>query len=250
MIPKKIHFCWFGGNPYPQVVETCIASWQKLMPDYELIEWNEKSFDIQSIQFVQEAYESKKYAYVADYVRLYALYTQGGIYLDSDVEVVQSLNPFLSHQAFTGGENSDTCVTGTMGAVKGHPWIKLLLDYYEDKSFYTEQGQQTNTVIITDLTREIYGFTESNQHRQLDDDLHIYPFEYFCAKDFESGMINQTINTFTIHHFNGSWLSEQQKKRHRKVLRYKHAINKLFGPNAFDQLNKTRKKLNSIKIFE
>ncbi|WP_339215174.1 glycosyltransferase [Solibacillus sp. FSL W8-0372] len=215
MIPKKIHYCWFGGNEYPQLMKDCIESWKKYLPEYELIEWNESNFDIKSNQFVKEAYEAKKYAFVSDYVRLYVLYNYGGIYLDTDVEVKKSLNNLLGLKAFTGRESDDSYVTGTLGAEKGHLWIKELLDYYTNKSFYDSNGHLTNTVIITQITKQIYKDIENSNPKRVyeSQDLTIYPFEYFCAKDYKTGILKSTKNTYSIHHFNGSWLSKKTKIR-------------------------------------
>lgn len=243
MIPKIIHYCWFGGNPYPDLVKRCIDSWKKHLPDFKIIEWNEQNFDVNSNTFVKEAYEAKKYAFVSDYVRLYALYNYGGIYLDSDVEVVKSLEPFLEHKAFTGAEDAKYCVTGTMGAEKHHPWIKKLLEYYDDKSFLGDGGSIPNTQIITNITKEMYGFESSSHYQNFNNELHIYPFEYFCAKDYKTGKIKKTENTYTIHHFNGSWLSEKQKKRTKRIFLLERMLNNLFGENAFDTIVKLKRKI-------
>jgi len=236
MIPKIIHYCWFGENPYPEVVEKCKLSWEKYLPDFEIVEWNEKNFDINSNIFVKEAYEAKKFAFVSDYVRLYVLYNYGGIYLDSDVEVIKPLNPFLQHKAFTGGESDNTCVTGTMGAEKNHPWIKKLLDYYDNRSFLQEGDYISNTKIITKITKEMYGFESSSHYVNFNDELHIYPFDFFCAKDFETGKIKITNNTYTIHHFNGSWLTEKQKRKIKRILFIQRTMKNIFGEKAFDIL--------------
>src|SRR5699024_8907222 len=128
MIPKIIHYCWFGGNELSKTTKVCINSWKKKLPDYKIIEWNESNFDINSNQYVKEAYQAGRYAFVTDYVRLYVLYHYGGIYMDTDVEVLKSLDSFLKHQAFTGCENEKNSVTGIIGSEKDHEWIKTLLD--------------------------------------------------------------------------------------------------------------------------
>lgn len=237
MIPKIIHYCWFGRGEHPELVKKCIASWEKYLPEFEIIEWNEDNFDLNSNQFVKEAYEAKKYAFVSDYVRLYALYKHGGIYLDSDVEVIKPLTPFLKHAAFTGGESSDTCITGTMGAEKGHKWIENLLKYYEDKSFYSPKGKITNTIIITEITKKLYGFSTSTSYQNFENELHIYPFDYFCAKNLNTGFVNITENTYTIHHFNGSWLTQRQKIRYKRIL----FLKKILGTKLTNELIKYKK---------
>ena len=214
MIPKKIHYCWFGGKELDEKSKACIATWRKFLPDYEIVEWNETNFDLNQNDFVREAYEKKKYAFITDYVRLYALYHDGGIYMDTDVEVVKSLDDLLSNRAFTGVERGDYCITGTLGAEPNHPWIETLLKYYEGRSFVLENCEldmTTNTTIITAITKASYGWKEGNKLSTLNDGIVIYPFDYLCAKN---GMTNEyriTENTYTIHHFNGSWSTHSNK---------------------------------------
>ncbi|QDQ01314.1 glycosyl transferase [Lysinibacillus fusiformis] len=243
MIPKKIHYCWFGGNPYPPLVEKCINSWKKNMPDYELVEWNESTFDIESNAFVKEAFEAKKYAFVSDYVRLFALYNLGGIYMDTDVEVIKPLTPFLHLQAFTGREGGNTCVTGTMGSVKGHLWIKALLDYYNDRSFLSDDGMNTNTKIITEITHEMFEIKTNVTDIFSSDELTIFPFEYFCAKDFITGKVIIQNTTYTIHHYSGSWLTTKQKRKNEivKILR------KITGPKIFKILYDLKNSTKNIR---
>lgn len=221
MIPKKIHYCWFGKGEMPELTKKCINSWKKYLPDYELILWSEDNFDINSNQYVKEAYEAKKYAFVSDYVRLYSLYNYGGIYMDTDVEVLKTLDKYLEHSAFTGCESDMMCVTGTMGAEKGHKWIGDLLDEYNDKKFILDDGSYnlaTNTQMITKTTKDKYGWESKNKYQVLKGDLHIYPFEVFCAKDCTNGKIKSSNNTYTIHHFSGSWLTKTDKLK-QKIIR-------------------------------
>lgn len=227
MIPKKIHYCWFGRGAMPQLAIKCINSWKQYLPDYEIVVWNEDSFDINSNRYVREAYESKKYAFVTDYVRLYALYHQGGIYMDTDVEVLKPLDSFLDDSAFTGCEDDMMCVTGTMASEKGHSWIAKLLSDYDDRSFILPDGsfdKTPNTKVITDLTINEYGWKPKNIHQILKDGLNIYPFDVFCAKQWRTGKITITKNTHTIHHFSASWLSKTDK--------FKHQIRLLIGQKA------------------
>ena len=220
MIPKIIHYCWFGGNPLPPLAKKCIASWKKFCPDYEIKEWNESNFDININNYVKEAYDKKKYAFVTDYVRLYALYRFGGIYMDTDVEVNQPLDDFLNHRAFTGCENQQYCVTGIIAAEKEHPWIKDLLDGYKNRSFILSNGDIDtipNTEIITKATIERYEWNPVNEYQVLKEDLHIYPFSVFCAKDFKTGRVVVTHETYTVHHFSGSWHSKSDKLKMRII---------------------------------
>lgn len=229
-IPKKIHYCWLGGKPLTPLANKCIESWKKYCPDYEILEWNERNFDISCNKYVQEAYESKKFAFVTDYVRLYVLYYYGGIYMDTDVEAIKCLDIFLNDRAFTGCESEKYCCTGIIAAEKNHPWIARLLDGYNERHFILENGEidyTPNTQIITKLTIEEYGWQLNNEHQLLKDGLNIYPFEYFCAKDLETGKLVVTNNTYTIHHFSGSWLPKTTKLKQR----VKQEIKKVLGPN-------------------
>lgn len=238
MIPKIIHYCWFGLGQMPELAIKCINSWIKHLPDYELVLWNEDNFDINSNQFVKEAYEAKKYAFVTDYVRLHALYHYGGIYMDTDVEVIKPLDEFLKHRAFTGCENEKMCVTGIMGAEKGHRWIEDLLSDYVDKKFIFRDGsfnKTPNTQLITHITIERYGWNPQDVHQVLREDLNIYPFEVFCAKDWQTGKVYQTKNTYTSHHFSGSWLSPTDK--------IKAKIVNLLNPNTTELLVKSKKRV-------
>ncbi|WP_066874224.1 glycosyltransferase family 32 protein [Clostridium mediterraneense] len=213
-IPKIIHYCWFGGNKIPKEALRCINSWKEIMPDYELKIWNEENFDITCNEFVYQAYNNKKYAFVTDFVRLYALYNYGGIYMDTDVEVIKPLNRFLKHRAFTSFENEYSIPTGMMAACKNNEWIKILLDFYNDKEFKLDDGSIyniPNTRTITDITLKNYNLKLNNKYQVLDNNIHIYPFDYFCAKDWRTGKINITENTYTIHHFMGSWVPKKEK---------------------------------------
>ncbi|MFP2504161.1 glycosyltransferase family 32 protein [Buttiauxella gaviniae] len=238
MIPKKIHYCWFGRGQMPELAINCLESWKKNLPDYEIVVWNEDSFDINSNRYVKEAYESKKFAFVTDYVRLYALYNHGGIYMDTDVEVLKSLDKFLVHGAFTGCEDDMMCVTGTMASVKGHSWIEKLLSGYDDRSFILPDGsfdRTPNTKVITDLTISEYGWKPQNILQALKDDLYIYPFDVFCAKQWRTGNVTITKDTHTVHHFSASW--------HSKTDKFKHKIRLLIGPKAAGFIINIMKKL-------
>lgn len=238
MIPKRVHYCWFGKGEFPELTIKCIESWKKYLPEYEFIEWNEDNFDINCNQFVKEAYESKKYAFVTDYVRLYALYNYGGIYMDTDVEVLKSLDIFLHNRAFMGCENEQMCGTGTMAAEKNHRWIKELLDYYENKKFILSEKKYNtipNTYLITQHTINKYGWQSNNEHQILNEGLNIYPFEFFCAKDFRTGKLKVTSDTYTIHHFSGSWLTKKDK--------FKNRIINILGPRYSELVVNLKRKL-------
>ncbi len=213
MIPKIIHYIWFGHGKKNRLIQECMKSWKKYCPDYEIKEWNEENFDINSNLYVKEAYENKKWAFVSDYVRLYALYNEGGIYLDTDCELLGPINDYLSNNAFSGYESDDYIPTAIMGAEKSNEWIKSLLDYYDNKSFYNEDGTidlTTNVITISNLTKEKYNVCYDGKIIDIPGVLTIYPKDYFCPKDGKTGIISFTPNTVAIHHFNASWVNSTE----------------------------------------
>ncbi|MBU3159856.1 glycosyl transferase [Clostridium frigoris] len=223
-IPKIIHYCWFGRNSLPPLAKECIDSWKKYCPDYEIIEWNEDNFDINSNKYVKQAYKAKKYAFVTDYVRLYVLYAYGGIYMDTDVEVLKSLDKFLKNEAFSGFETIQTVPTGIMACVKKFPFFNELLSYYDSRDFMKKDGSYdltTNVTIITDYC--IQNGLKLNNTLQTVKGFAFYPKNYFCPKDHLSGNIHLTSETYTIHHFAGSWISRKDKMKAKTI--------RLLGPN-------------------
>ena len=141
MIPKKIHYCWFGGNPLPPLAVKCIESWKKYLPDYEIKEWNESNFDLNYNDYVREAYEAKKWAFITDVVRLYAMVTEGGIYMDTDVEVLKPLDELLQYDAVSGFESSSRIPTGLMACREGQPLFEELLHEYDVLHFKRPDGR-------------------------------------------------------------------------------------------------------------
>lgn len=235
MIPKIIHYCWFGRGPMPELAKKCIESWHRFMPDYEYRLWNEDCFDIESVPYVKEAYESGKYAFVTDYVRLYALYTEGGIYMDTDVEVLKPYDDLLTLPGFTGYEGSKNLppVTGTMASESGNAWVKEQLESYQDAHFLMPDGTldtTTNTTRITRIMKE--GGFVSNGEKQVYKDMHIFPVEYFCPRQ-TSGEILITDNTYCDHHFMGTW---DEKRKVSFIFR-------LLGPKIVMLLIKLKRKI-------
>lgn len=231
LIPKKIHYCWFGNGNIPDLVVRCIASWNKHASEYEVILWNESNFDIQSTRFTSEAYKAKKYAFVTDYVRLKVLHEHGGIYLDSDVELIGNIDEFLNYKAFSGFEDNNTVPTGIMGAQKGSHWIQELLKLYESKEFTFTNGRLNlipNTKIITEHAIS-NGLELNNSYQEVANMVVFFPSEYFCPKSHYTGKIMITDKTKAIHHFNGSWLSPYQKAKRR----LSKVIIKTFGFSFF-----------------
>ena len=228
MIPKIIHYCWFGKKSLPEEARKCIESWKKYCPDYEIKEWNEDNFDINSCVYVKEAYNEQKWAFVTDFVRLKVIYDYGGIYMDTDVEVCKSLDPLLKWDAFSGFESNNNIPTGIMGGIAKNEWMGYLLSYYKNKHFKSQNGEidlTTNVTTITKMTFEKYKVKLDDTFQVFGENMVLYPFEYLCAKDHSNGIVNKTNNTYTIHHFSGSWIPKKIKIRQRISL----ILQKTFG---------------------
>ena len=226
-IPKIIHYCWFGGKELPELAKFCIASWEKYLPDYKIMRWDESNFDLNSNDYVREAYENKKWAFITDYVRLYALKNYGGVYMDTDVEVLKDITSFLDLKAFSGFDNEKQIPTGIMASEKDGRWVNELLKDYDNKHFVNPDGSfdmTTNVVLITNTTKRLYPFVEKNSYQDFGDVV-FFPKDYFCPKNHEDGKVYLTDNSYTIHHFNGSWLDDKTKKK-RKIYQF---ITRLFG---------------------
>lgn len=233
MIPKVIHYCWFGNGKLPELAIKCIDSWKKFLPEYELRLWNEKNFDISSNRYVSEAYHSKKYAFVTDFVRLYALYNFGGIYMDTDVEVLKSLDDILNIPAFSGYESNkySNFPTGIMASKAKGIWVTEQLEYYNDAQFIRSDGTfdlTTNTQIISRIMQK-NGFILNGKYCIYKNDMHCFPSDYFCPKT-STGVLKITENTYCIHHFAGSWYTPSAMSK------FKNQIKKLFGVNFVDKI--------------
>ena len=231
VIPKIIHFCWFGGGEKSKDVLEYIKTWQQLLPDYKIMEWNEKTYSIEnSIPYVKEAYSSKKWAFVSDYVRLYALYNYGGIYLDCDVEVLKSFNDLLHLPYFIGEERSDDFAieAAVVGFEKGHLLFKNMLDYYQDRPFYIKgQPGAINNWDFDILTMPIIVLDQINKHFQLkriqtkeEFDFNpnvfcVFPADYFSPKSWKTKDLRLTSRSYSIHHFTGSWIKDSKAKLRR-----------------------------------
>lgn len=242
MIPKIIHYCWFGGKPLPELAQRCIESWKKYLPEYKIVRWDESTFDINLNTYVKEAYENRKFAFVTDYVRLYAMYTQGGIYMDTDVEVRKPLDQFLTHKAFSGFENYHDIPTGIMASEKNSPAMKNLLNYYTNRHFVKEDGsfdQTTNVVTITNYYLE-RGLTPDNTLQTIEN-FTFYPNIFFCPNPLD--IVKRIDEIYTIHHRAGSWLDpEEIKKRYSLSAKIKVRTAKLFrllfGHKLYERLRK------------
>ena len=231
MIPKIIHYCWFGGNPLPELAQKCIASWKKYCPDYEIKEWNEGNFDLNCCDYVREAYETKKWAFVSDYARLEIIYTQGGIYLDTDVELLQSLDEFLGLPCFLGTETTGLINTGVgFGAEKGNTAVKVLLGEYENLHFIKNNGMldmipcpQRNDAAIKKLG---YRFSENDIWKI--SQVVVFPPQYFCPIDYQTERINIQECTVSIHHFSASWHTELEER----IYKVRKKFTRKYGKNG------------------
>jgi len=220
----------------PKLAIKCIESWKKYLPDYELRLWNEDNFDLKINDYANEAYHAGKYAFVTDYARLYILYNEGGIYMDIDVEVLKSLDTFLTLPAFSGFEDDTHIPTGIMGSEKNGSWVKEQLEYYKDRHFLLPTGKMdttTNTQIISGIM-ERNGFILKNSYQVYKNCMHMFPKDYFCPLHY--GKIILTENTHCIHHFASSW---NPKKRKLK----KFFLKKILGGNITHNMVKLKRKI-------
>ncbi len=220
MIPKLIHLCWLSNDPYPPKIRKCLDSWKKYLPDYEIMLWNFDRFDRDESLWVRQAFDARKYAFAADYIRLYALYNYGGIYLDSDVEVLKSFDDLLELPYFVGAEQSGTIEAAIIGAEKGCDWIKCCLDYYEGRSFVLPDGRLDIRMLPDIMTETIQAFrplcklsagTEISELKRTDmaGQVFVLPKDYFSPKVFDSRRVFLTPYTYAIHHYQNSWFSHK-----------------------------------------
>ena len=203
LIPKVIHYCWFGRGKQNDLIKRCIESWKKVLPEYEVVLWNEDNFPYEEYPFAQQALKDRKWAFVSDVARLHALYYNGGIYMDTDVEMIKPLDKFLEHGFFSSFESKRHLPTGLMGAKKGNLYVKLLLDWYRDKSYGKDFYEIANTRIITRITRMNCGIKINGEQYKFADNCY-YTRDYFCP-ELVNGKWNVTNNTCCIHHFTGLW---------------------------------------------
>lgn len=224
MIPKVIHYCWFGHNPLPPLAEKCIASWRKFLPDYEIKRWDESNFDVNIIPYTAEAYAAGKYAFVSDYARFWILYKYGGLYFDTDVEVIRPLDDIIKLGPFMGMETGSQLEVNPglgLGVPSGLGLMNKLLDCYEDRHFVLEENMRkqitvvdiTTNLLIKEGLKPVAGIQEVGG-------IYIYPSEYFCPINVTTDHLNITPNTRTIHHYAATWVDNKGavKKRIKKLL--------------------------------
>lgn len=244
-IPKIIHYCWFGGGELPERDKKCIESWRKFCPDYEIIEWNENNYDVTQIPYIKEAYAARRWAFVTDFVRIDVVFQYGGIYMDTDVELIRSLDSLLEHEGYIGLEaNSEYLGLGAgFGAEKGNQILRDICNYYKTLHFIDGNGtlnMTPNPILVTEFLKKqgyqiipgkiskLGGFT-------------VFPDDYFSPQAFDFGKFQITDNTYSIHHYHASWQTDDEKK---ELQRY-HFYTKMFGMKLgelFYQTNKVLRK--------
>lgn len=224
MIPKVIHYCWFGNGKIPEKDQRCIESWKKYCPDYEIKFWNETNYDVTKNQYMKEAYDAKKWGFVSDYARLDIIYRYGGVYLDTDVEMIKNFDELLSNKAFMGFEKSRCVASGLgFGAEKGSKVIRYLMEWYEKHTFLDKNGNPdlvTCPVVNTEELEKI-GLKRNGLYQVVAEELTIYPVDYFCPMDYENREVNITERTFSIHHYASSWMPEEEIKAHMNRIKYR-----------------------------
>lgn len=216
-IEKVIHYCWFGRGPKNAKIRKCIESWKRVCPDYKIVEWNEDNFDVTMIPFTREAYECRRWSFVSDYARLWVIYHCGGIYLDTDIEMVKTPNRLLKEQCFFGFEKTQNVkyrinTGGGFGAVKHHPAVKKIMEYYTGRHFLREDGTEDLMVCseINTMALRDYGLKDDGSLQRLGDIL-ILPTEYFAPVNYYTREMNITKNTIWIHHYAASWMTKKEK---------------------------------------
>lgn len=244
-IPHTIHYIWFGRNPKSELIERCIASWKNYLPEWKYVEWTEENYDINKSAYIKEAYELKKFAFASDYARFDILYRYGGIYLDTDVEMLKPIpTNYLQFPGFVGIESNNKIAPGLILATQpGNRIIKEILDLYNSERFIVDGKENSCTVVqyATSVFKK-HGFLE-NGKMQIIEGIRIFPADYFCAYDFSVREFNVTSNTISIHHYSYTWGSDY----HKAVIQLKMWIKNLVGINNYRKLLSLKRKLFGVK---
>lgn len=217
IIPKKIHYCWFGGAPLPPLAEMCIASWRRFMPDYEIVRWDESNFDVEGCRYSSEAYAAHKYAFVSDWARFLILYNEGGIYFDTDVELIAPIDDIVGEGAFMACEQSSGGVMVNPGlglaAPAGMALFGRIIEYYKSQRFINTDNSMDLTSVVTRVSDILRSEGLSSEPEDFCNcaGVNIYACDYFSPKSYETGKIELTPRTRSIHHFACSWFSEEKK---------------------------------------
>nr|WP_299343588.1 glycosyltransferase [Allomuricauda sp.] len=244
MIPKKIHYCWLSGDPFPEQISKCMESWKKHLPDYEWILWDTYRFDLSTSKWAKQAFEHKKYAFAADYIRLHAIYTQGGIYMDTDIEVKKRFDDLLHLPYFIGSEGGGIIEAGVFGSEAGSQWIADCLDFYQNREFLKEDGNFNIQTLPRVMMKQIQKrhlieemkspITKELNYSSESKTLFMFPEDFFCAKNHGTGIVTVTKNTYSVHHFAMSWVS----KKRTFLPNLKRRLIKVFGADKINLLIK------------
>ena len=258
-IPKIIHYCWLGGNPKPESVQKCIASWRKYCPDYEIKEWNESNLNISMNAYTKQAYEAKAWGFVPDYLRLWIVYTYGGIYLDTDVQIIKNFDPLLQNAAFAGFER-DTAdkeygafvnFGQGFGAEAGNPIIYEHMCLYEKLHYQNSDGTYNRVASphYTTQVLEAHGLNRKKNEIQKLDGITVYSDDYFCPKSFATGFVKKSCNTYSIHQFDGSWYSDEEQEMRRKWEKEAKKDYWIHLPNRIARRILGNKRTEQLKVF-
>ena len=253
MIPKVIHYCWFGGKPLPESAKNCIQSWHRYLPDYEIHEWNESNFDLNCCEYVREAYEAQKWAFVSDYARFWILYHNGGLYFDTDVELIRPIDDIIHCGSFMGCESIDPTINTSnhsyednsesfiwpipglsygvnpglgLGAVSGLELFEEILDLYHSRHFSVSSPLTVVAYTTSIMLRHGWSAVDFIQTVQ---DITIYPPEYFCPMNYNTGVITFTNNTRSIHYYTATWMSPSDRRYHRLTVRLQNMFGRRIG---------------------
>lgn len=255
MIPKVIHYCWFGNGEKSELVHKCIESWKKYCPDYEIKEWNESNYDVTKNRYMREAYEEKRWGFVPDYARVDIVYQNGGIYLDTDVELIKSLDSILDNDSYFGFEKSGNDVAVNLGSgfgsIPNNHFLKEIRDYYDDMCFRNEDGSLnlTPSPLINSEVFLKHGYRMNNKYQNISGNV-VYPSDFFAPLSWTNMKGKITENTISIHRYNTSWLSDDEKRR-RKIATIKHnithfpnkVVKSLLGNDRYEKIKEKMKKV-------
>lgn len=233
MIPKTIHYCWLSDDPYPELIKKCIDSWMVYLTDYQFVLWDRQRSETINCEWVRQTIAKKKYAFAADYIRIYALSNYGGIYLDADVELLGSLDSFLKHNFFIGFEYNNDLEPAIFGTVAGHSWLTCLLNYYQNRSFIKKDGTIDTKPLPTifNETALQYGFKANGKMQYINNkDIVVFPCEFFSPKNIYFKKVKTTSNTVSVHHFDGSWLIKNKKHMIKHIF---HQLLYIIGGKTF-----------------
>lgn len=238
MIPKIVHYCWLSGEPVPNNLLKYMKSWEEKLSDWEFILWDKSRFDINSVEWVRQAYEAKKYAFAADYIRQYAVYHFGGFYMDMDIEVVKNLDNLLERRYVLGAETVYGVEAGVFGAEKGSPIIKECLEWYNNRKFIDEKGELNMRgcpLVMMEAISRKFDIRITSKYIEDERIVCLLPRDFLTAKSSETGIVTKTVNTLTVHHFAGSWL----RNTHLSRLKYrlKMLLGGLFGERFIKSVN-------------